>query len=121
MNDPYGFIAAGILVGVLLVVMVDLFNTFSAWFRDKSRSGGLLVAGLLLLAIVILLNPVKWGLMLWGLAKVAIGGYCGYWISRVVTRDRLHRAKTEAEAASIRLSRSIFTAAGILGMALGIR
>lgn len=89
--------------------------------KDKLRSGALLIVGLVLLGFVILMNPAKWGLMLWGLAKVSMGGYCGYWISRVVTRDRLHAAVTVEDRASIRLSRSIFTAAGVIGMALGIR
>lgn len=89
--------------------------------KDKLRSGGLLIAGLVLLVIVLLMNPAKWGLMLWGLCKVSLGGYCGYWIGRVVTRDRLHEAGSADERRSIRLSRAIFTAAGVIGMTLGVR
>lgn len=89
--------------------------------RDHLRAGTLATACLVLLAVVVLLNPAKWGLVLWGLVKVSLGGYCGYWISRVVTRDRQHLAETEAERQSIRLSRAIFTAAGVIGMTLGIR
>lgn len=48
-----------------------------------TRAWPLLLVFALSFGWVLLLNPAKAGLALWGLSRLAMGGYVGYWIDRV--------------------------------------
>lgn len=58
----------------------------------EKRAIGLALVFLITFAVVVFVAPQKAGLAVWGLSKLALGGYVGYWIDRSVFRpeDRPH-------------------------------
>jgi hypothetical protein len=62
-----------------------------AWFSgawailsDKLRASPLLLVFLIAFAVTVWMNPAKVGLTIWGIAKLGMSGYVGYWIDRLV-------------------------------------
>ena len=60
--------------------------------RDLSRAWPLLAVFLVTFAVVLMIAPQKAGLVLFGVSKIALGGYIGYWADRLCFRpeDRPH-------------------------------
>lgn len=60
--------------------------------KFDSRAFALALVFIVTFAVVVVVAPQKAGLALWGLSKLALGGYVGYWIDRSVFRpdDRPH-------------------------------
>jgi hypothetical protein len=92
---------------------------FDHFWRALARCSPLLVLFLVSFAAVLALNPAKAGLALWGLAKLGMGGYVGYWIDRSVFRaeDRPHRLDDSWRAYAWQ-RRSWIVAASIVAAAL---
>lgn len=61
-------------------------------FADLSRGAPLLLVFALAFAVVLDINPAKWGLAFWGVGKIALCAYLGYWVDRLCFRpeDRPH-------------------------------
>jgi hypothetical protein len=87
--------------------------------RDASRASPLLVIFLITFAIVALMAPVKVGLTLFGISKLALGAYVGYWADRLCFREenRPHRLQGIAQGTAWK-RRAIIVAASILAAAL---
>lgn len=68
---------------------------------------------------VLMLNPAKAGLALWGLAKLGMGGYTGYWIDRFAFRaeSRPHVLTGVAQGTAWK-RRALIIAAAIVAAAL---
>jgi membrane protein YqaA with SNARE-associated domain len=92
---------------------------FDRLWRALARCSPLLALFLVSFAAVLALNPAKAGLALWGLAKLGMGGYFGYWIDRSVFRaeDRPHRL-SDPQRAQAWQRRSWIVAASIVAAAL---
>lgn len=60
--------------------------------RDAFRAFPLLILFLITFVAVLLIAPQKAGLAIWGISKLALGGYVGYWTDRLAFRpeDRPH-------------------------------
>lgn len=54
---------------------------------DKFRAWPLAAMFLITFAVVLCLAPQKAGLALFGISKIALGGYLGYWVDRLSFRD----------------------------------
>ena len=52
--------------------------------RDLARMWPLLILFAACFAVVLFLNPMKAGLTLYGIGRVALGGVLGYWTDRCV-------------------------------------
>lgn len=52
--------------------------------NDKLRASPLLIIFLLAIVPVLMMNPAKVGLTLYGIAKIGLGAYLGYWIDRLL-------------------------------------
>lgn len=61
--------------------------------KGTLRASPLLLICLIAFAITAFLNPAKVGVAVWGLSKIAMGGYVGYWSDRWAFGDaaRPHR------------------------------
>lgn len=60
--------------------------------HDLFRAFPLALLFLITFAVVLFIAPQKAGLAVWGLSKLALGGYVGYWVDRLTFRpeDRPH-------------------------------
>ncbi|MEF2154667.1 putative holin [Luteimonas sp. FXH3W] len=67
-------------------------NYLSLYLKDLGRAWPLLLVFAITFAVVLTLNPAKAGLAIWGLSKLALGAYVGYWADRLTFRpeDRPH-------------------------------
>lgn len=88
-----------------------------AWDKlgDLGRAAPLLLLFAVTFAVVSTLNPMKAGLALWGVSKIALGGYVGYWADRLCFRpeDRPHRLTGIAQGTAWK-RRALIIAAAIL-------
>lgn len=86
---------------------------------DLLRAFPLLVVFVITFAIVVWLAPQKAGLALFGISKLAMGAYTGYWIDRLCFRreDRPHRLEGIAKGTAWK-RRAIIIAASIVAAAL---
>jgi hypothetical protein len=92
-------------------------NTLRAKIKDHLRVGALLVFFLIMMACTASLNSVKLGLAVWGMAKLGMGGYIGYWIDRVVfPYARPHRLRG-IEAGTSWKRRALIVAASVIAAA----
>jgi hypothetical protein len=55
-----------------------------AWIKDKLRASPLLIVFAIAFAIVFSINPAKAGLALWGVARVGLFAWLGYWVDRII-------------------------------------
>lgn len=87
--------------------------------RDKLRASPLLIVFLITFILVALLAPAKVGLTLFGLSKLCLGGYVGYWIDRATFRAeaRPHRLEGIAQGTAWK-RRSVIIAAAVIAAAL---
>jgi len=88
------------------------------WLRDVLRASPLLLLFLIAIAIVCWLNPAKAGLTVFGIAKIALGAYIGYWSDRLCFRaeDRPHRLEGIAKGTAWK-RRAIIIAACVVAAA----
>jgi hypothetical protein len=93
-------------------------ETLSDRLRDATRASPLLVLFLVTFAIVALMAPVKVGLTLFGISKLALGAWLGYWVDRLCFREenRPHRLQGVAQGTAWK-RRAIIVAACILAAA----
>ncbi len=91
--------------------ITDLINKL----RDLARAYPLLLLFLLTFAVVLMLNPAKAGLALWGVSKIALCAYLGYWADRLCFRpeDRPHVLDGISRGAAWK-RRSLIVAAAII-------
>lgn len=100
--------------------MDDPFNTqLVSRGRDLLRAAPLALLCAISLAVVAWLAPQKVGLAVWGLSKIALGGYVGYWADRWAFGDaaRPHRLAGMAQATAW-LRRALIISASIIATAL---
>lgn len=83
------------------------------------RAWPLLLVFVITFTAVIVLAPQKAGLALWGLSKLALGAYVGYWADRLgfSPEDRPHAVEGIARGTAWK-RRSLIMAAAILAAAL---
>lgn len=94
---------------------------FFAWFqqalpsiRDKLRATPLLLLGAITFLVVLLMNPAKVGLLIWGASRLGLYAYLGYWVDRIIfPYARPHTLKGVAEGTAWK-RRSLIIAASIL-------
>ncbi|WP_368565517.1 putative holin [Pseudoxanthomonas sp. UTMC 1351] len=88
-----------------------------AWTKcgDLLRGWPLLLIFLTTFAVVLWLNPAKAGLAFWGVSKIALCGYLGYWADRLCFRpeDRPHALVGISRGAAWK-RRALIVAAAIL-------
>lgn len=85
---------------------------------DLSRAWPLLLTFAVCFAVTVWLSPVKVGLTVFGLAKIALGAFLGYWIDRLLfPYARPHTLTGEAAGASWK-RRAIIVAACVIAAAL---
>ena len=86
---------------------------------DLLRASPLLVLFIVAFLVVLMLNPAKAGLALWGVSKLALGGYLGYWIDRLAFRaeDRPHVLEGISRGAAWK-RRALIIAAALLATGL---
>lgn len=85
---------------------------------DRLRASPLLVVFLIAFAITVWLNPAKVGLTIWGIAKLCMGGYVGYWIDRLVFPYARPHGLKGIEAGTSWKRRAIIVSASIVAAAL---
>jgi hypothetical protein len=87
--------------------------------RDLSRAWPLLLLFLITFAVVVWLAPQKAGLALFGVSKLAMGAYLGYWADRLCFRaeDRPHALEGISKGTAWK-RRAIIVAASIVAAAL---
>lgn len=87
--------------------------------RDSMRAWPLLALFTVSFAVVYHLAPQKVGLTLFGICKLGLGAYIGYWADRFTFRDedRPHRLEGIAKGTAWK-RRAIIVAASILAAAL---
>lgn len=97
----------------------DAALTARRWISDKSRASPLAALFILTFCATIFLNPVKLGPAIWGVAKVTLGAYIGYWADRLCFRpeDRPHLLSGIAQGTAWK-RRALIVAAGIIGMGM---
>ena len=85
---------------------------------DLKRMWPIVILFAITFAIVMLLNPMKAGLTLFGISKVALGGLIGYAVDRCVFRDadRPHKLEGISRGAAWK-RRSLIVAAAIVALA----
>lgn len=84
---------------------------------DIARGAPLLLVFAATFAVVLGLNPMKAGLALWGVSKIALCAYLGYWADRLCFRpeDRPHRLTGIAQGTAWKRRALIVAAAIVAG------
>ncbi|WP_430391088.1 putative holin [Dyella sp. 20L07] len=86
--------------------------------RDKLRATPLLIMGAMTFLIVLMLNPAKVGLLIWGASRLGLYAYLGYWVDRIIfPYARPHTLQGVAEGTAWK-RRALIVAAAILAGAL---
>jgi hypothetical protein len=94
------------------------FRDLGRKLNDKLRASPLLLIFLLAIVPVLIMNPAKVGLTLFGIAKIGLGGFLGYWIDRLLfPYARPHTLEGVAQGTSWK-RRAIIVAAAIIAAAL---
>lgn len=52
--------------------------------RDKLRATPLLLLGAITFGVVLVMNPAKVGLLIWGASRIGLYAYLGYWVDRII-------------------------------------
>lgn len=93
-------------------------GTFLPTLRDKLRASPLLALFVVTFAITAFLNPAKVGLTVWGIAKLGMGGYVGYWIDRLIFPYARPHDLIGIEAGTSWKRRALIVSAAIVAAAL---
>lgn len=95
-----------------------LISAFRAALGNQLRAWPLLLIALVLLAVVVLMAPAKLGLTLYGIGRIAVGAYSGYWADRLLfPYARPHTLQGIAQGAACK-RRAIIVAACVVAAAL---
>lgn len=86
--------------------------------RDKFRAWPLLAIFLGALALTAFLNPLKTALAVWGISKLGLGAYLGYWVDRLLFPYARPHELTGVEAGTSWKRRALLVAASIIAAAL---
>lgn len=86
--------------------------------RDKLRASPLLALFLVAFVPVVLMNPAKVGLTLYGLAKTALFAYGGYWCDRLLYPSGRPHTLVGIERGAAEKRRAFVVAAWIIAAAL---
>lgn len=87
--------------------------------RDLFRTAPLLLLGLVTFIAVLFLNPAKAGLMVWGVARIGVYAWLGYWVDRIIfPYARPHTLTGIAEGTAWKRRALIVSAALIAGALL---
>lgn len=87
--------------------------------RDKLRASPLLLFGAATFVVVLVLNPAKAGLLIWGVARIGVYAWLGYWVDRVIfPYARPHTLTGIAEGTAWKRRALIVAAALIAGSML---
>ena len=82
--------------------------------NDKLRASPLLIIFIVAFVPTMLMNPAKVGLTLFGIAKLGLGGYLGYWIDRLLfPYARPHKLEGIAQGTAWK-RRAVIVAASII-------
>lgn len=86
--------------------------------RGALRAWPLLAVFVITFVVVVFLNPLKAGLAMWGISKLALGAYVGYWADRLgfTPEDRPHAVEGIARGTAWK-RRALIMAAAILAAA----
>jgi hypothetical protein len=73
-----------------------------ALIRDKLRASPLALLFVLTFLVVLFLNPAKLGPTIFGVSKIMLGAYAGYWADRLTNRPegRPHMLEGPAQGAA---------------------
>ena len=85
---------------------------------DKLRAWPLLLLFVACFVLVLLMAPLKLGLMLWGVARLAVGGYVGYHIDRAIFPYARPHTLGGIEAGAAWKRRALIVAASIIAIGL---
>jgi len=86
--------------------------------RDKLRATPLLLLGAVTFAVVLVLNPAKVGLLIWGASRIGLYAYLGYWVDRIIfPYARPHELDGIAEGTAWK-RRALIVSAALLAGAL---
>ncbi len=85
---------------------------------DKLRAWPLLLLGLVALVVVAALNPLKVGLLIWGVARIGAFAYGGYWVDRFVFPYGRPHTQTGELAGAAWQRRALIVAACVIAGAL---
>lgn len=97
---------------------ISHFLHVSAALRDKLRATPLLLLGVIALAVVLVLNPAKAGLLVWGASRIGLYAWLGYWVDRVIfPYARPHTLTGIAEGTAWK-RRALIVAAALIAGAL---
>lgn len=97
---------------------ISRFLHVSAALRDKLRATPLLLLGVIALAVVLVLNPAKAGLLVWGASRIGLYAWLGYWVDRVIfPYARPHTLTGIAEGTAWK-RRALIVAAALIAGAL---
>ncbi len=104
---------------------MDTLARLRAWFAglkpyvaDKLRASPLLVVFLIAFTITVWLNPAKVGLTVWGIAKICLGAYLGYWADRAGFPYARPHTLTGVSAGTSWKRRAALMVGGMIAMAL---
>ena len=92
----------------------------AAWpmLRDKLRATPLLLLGSVTFGVVLLMNPTKVGLLIWGASRIGLYAYLGYWVDRVLFPDARPHVLTGIAQGTAWKRRALIVAAALLAGAL---
>lgn len=86
--------------------------------RDKLRASPLLLLGMVTFWVVLVLNPAKVGLLVWGASRIGVYAWLGYWVDRVIfPYARPHTLTGIAEGTAWK-RRALIVAAALIAGAL---
>ena len=86
--------------------------------RDKLRAWVLLLLGLAAFVPVLLLNPAKAGLLIWGVSRLGLYAYLGYWVDRIIFPYARPHTQTGVAQGTAWKRRALIVTATILAGAL---
>lgn len=88
-----------------------------AW-RDKLRATPLLALFAITFVVVLLMNPAKVGLLIWGASRIGLYAYLGYWVDRILFPDARPHVLTGIAQGTAWKRRALIVAAALLAGAL---
>jgi hypothetical protein len=93
-------------------------TSLAARFKDKLRASPLAAIFLVAFLVTIFLAPAKVGLTVWGIAKLGMGAYLGYWFDRLIFPYARPHTLEGIAAGTAWKRRALIVAAAILGASL---
>lgn len=102
----------------ILSLLIRRLRALWPALHDKLRASPLLLLGVVTFAVVLVLNPAKVGLLVWGVARIGVYAWLGYWVDRVIfPYARPHTLTGIAEGTAWK-RRALIVAAALIAGAL---